>query len=248
VDGWAINVSDTTDAVDRIVAAAKAGAGFSVVTLNMDHLVKLRSNAQFRRAYNSAKFITADGYPVLRLAGRKHKRFERVTGADLIVPLVKASAREKLPVYLFGATAGVLEKAGAELASLNQTLNIVGTCAPSTNFDPTGSEAVAVIDRITESGARICFVALGAPKQEIFAAHAIERGATVGFICIGAGLDFIAGTQVRAPRAMRALGMEWLWRLASNPRRLGGRYVRCGLLLAQIKLVEPLRRVVQKSE
>ena len=83
---------------------------------------------------------------------------------------------------------------------------------------------------MVNSGADLCFVALGAPKQELFADHGKRLLPNVSFVCIGAGLDFIAGTQVRAPHWMQRWNLEWLWRAASNPRRLLYRYLLCMVL------------------
>ena len=242
VDGWPINIANEHDAIDAIVGAAKCSEGFAAFTLNLDHLVKLRRDPLFRYAYGRAKFVTADGTPVARIAAFTNPRIERTTGADLVVPLAAAAARAKIPVYLFGTTPEVLAKAGVDLATRSElALDTAGSLAPGRNFDPRGPEADAAIDQIVASGARLCFVALGAPKQEIFAAYAVERGAKVGFVCIGAALDFLAGAQVRAPGFMRNNGMEWLWRLATNPRRLAGRYAQCALVLADVVLIAPLR-------
>ena len=242
IDGWPINVATEQDAVQAIIDAARSKQGFAAFTLNLDHLVKLRRDPLFRKSYQRARFITADGAPVARIAALTHRRVKRTTGADLVLPLVEAAAQNKLPIFLFGTTPGVLAKAGCGLAERSGfSLDTSGTLAPGPNFDPTGPEADAAIAEIIASGARLCFVALGAPKQEVFAAYAVEKGANVGFICVGAALDFLAGAQVRAPRFMRNNGLEWLWRLATNPRRLAGRYARCAVVLADIVLLAPLR-------
>ena len=94
-------------------------------------------------------------------------------------------------------------------------------------FDPTGEEANACIEALNASGAGLCFLALGAPKQEIFAAHAQARLPHMGFMSIGAGLDFIAGRQRRAPKIVRRFAAEWLWRLSLDPGRLFKRYAAC---------------------
>lgn len=243
IDGWPINVPDMGVAIDAITDAAAAGRPSAVFTLNLDHLVKLRTNAAFRRAYAAATFVTADGAPVVRLARRSAPDIKRTTGADLVLPLADAAAGRNLPVFLFGSDAGVLGAAAARLAANTEgRLQIAGTEAPPMGFDPESAAADAAIDRIVASGARICFVALGAPKQEILAARAVARGAPLVFVCIGAALDFIAGAQVRAPRVLQNNGMEWVWRLATNPRRLAARYAQCGLLLADLTLLEPFRR------
>lgn len=245
VDGWPINMPNMASTVSAIVAAAKRGEGFTVFTLNLDHLVKLRSLAPFRMAYRSARFVTADGEPVARLAARQDSRIERTTGADLVIPLSKAAAGNGLPVFLFGSTPDTLARAGLDLAERSGgDLDIAGTLAPSQDFDPEGPEADAALERIAQSGARLCYVALGAPKQEVFAAYAQRRGVNVGFVCIGAALDFLSGQQIRAPETMQKLGLEWLWRLSTSPRRLAKRYMMCALVLADITIMSPIRHAM----
>ena len=240
VDGWPVNIATEAEAVAKIADAAARGEGFAVFTLNLDHLVKLRSSAAFRKAYLNARFVTADGAPVARLAARQNASIKRTTGADLVVPLARAAAARQLPVFMFGTSAQVIADSASDLAErCGGKLDIVGSAAPAMGFDPEGPEADAAIDKIAASGARLCFVALGAPKQEIFAARAVARGVKTGFVCVGAALDFIAGEQSRAPAVMQNYGLEWLWRLASSPRRLAWRYLSCAVLLADIIVLGP---------
>lgn len=242
IDGWPVNVADLDEAVDAIIQSAKRGESFSVFTLNLDHLDKLRRSSRFREAYAKARYVTADGAPIALLAARQGARITRTTGSDLIAPLALAAAQHALPVYLYGTTTDVLASAAAHLTKLaGRDLRIAGAESPRHGFDPEGAEADAALDRIAASGAGLCLVALGAPKQELFAAHAVERNINVGFVCIGAGLDFLAGTQTRAPAFMQRYGMEWAWRLATNPRRLATRYARCALVLAEIMLLAPMK-------
>ena len=90
---------------------------------------------------------------------------------------------------------------------------------------PIPAKPTAAIESIRASGARLCFVALGAPRQELFAARCLDELNGTGVLCIGAALDFIAGTQTRAPSIARRTGLEWAWRMLREPRRLGPRYV-----------------------
>lgn len=243
VDGWGVTALNLSTAVDAIIARARAGDAFAVFTLNLDHLVKLRTNKRFADAYRQAEIVTADGWPIVLLARAQASGVERATGADLIQPLSEAAAKARIPVFLFGASADVMAKAGRELGHLTDgAIDIAGTLAPSANFDPEGPEADAAIARIRASGARLCYVALGAPKQEIFSAYARRKGLACGMIGIGAALDFLAGTQVRAPKFFRDIGLEWLWRLGANPKRLAKRYADCALLFADLAIAEPLRR------
>ena len=238
VDGWKVNIATGAEAVAAVVDAARHGENASLFTLNLDHLVKLRTNRAFARAYERARFVTADGAPVVHLARSQSAAIERTTGADLVLPLADAAARMNLPVYLFGSSNAVLGEAGRRLAAnTNGALSIAGSEAPPMGFDPAGAEADKALHRIAASSARICFVALGAPKQEIFAARAADLGIPVVFVCIGAALDFIAGAQIRAPGFMQRSGLEWLWRLATNPRRLATRYAQCAVLYAELALL-----------
>jgi exopolysaccharide biosynthesis WecB/TagA/CpsF family protein len=242
VDNCAINVQRMKDCVEKVVAAAKDERSFTLFTLNLDHLVKLRQDATFREAYARASFVSADGAPVVRLARRGGADVERTTGADLILPLAEAAARERLPVFLFGATARSLSVAAQRLRERFPALEIAGMEAPPMGFDPTGTAAADAADRIAASGARLVLVALGAPKQELFADFAARRHEGLGLLCIGAAVDFISGEQTRAPKVFQAVGLEWLWRMLSDPRRLALRYWRCARLLAELALRQPATR------
>ena len=234
VDQQAISIRNMPDLLDQIDTSLSRDFGFTVYTLNLDHLVKRRQNPDFRRLYGRATFVTADGWPIVRLARRQDPAIDRTPGADLIVPLCRLAARRRMPIALFGSTKSVLAAAAAKLGALCPGLDVVMQEAPPFGFDPLGEEGAAMIARMESSGARLCFVALGAPKQEIFSDRAVARGAHLGFICIGAGLDFIAGAQVRAPRRLQALKLEWAWRFVVQPRRMGLRYFRCAVLYARL--------------
>jgi len=211
-----------------------AGLGFTVATVNLDHLVKLRRDPAFRQAYARHSHVVADGNPVVwmhRLAGRP---VELVPGSDLVNPLCALAARSGVPVAFLGSTRETLDLATARLTAAYPGLQIVAPIAPSSDFDPDGEEAAACLAEVEASKARLCLIALGAPKQEMFAARAIRRLPHSGFVSVGAGLDFIAGTQKRAPLWVRQLALEWLWRLARDHRRLARRYRDCALILPSL--------------
>jgi exopolysaccharide biosynthesis WecB/TagA/CpsF family protein len=126
-----------------------------------------------------------------------------------------------------GSNEHTLAIAAKRLSERFRGLEVAGYYAPGANFDPYSSEADIAIDRIRASGAKICFVALGAPRQELFAARCLDELNGTGMLCIGAALDFIAGTQTRAPSLSQKIGLEWAWRMLKEPRRLGPRYARC---------------------
>ncbi|MCU0819613.1 MAG: WecB/TagA/CpsF family glycosyltransferase [Beijerinckiaceae bacterium] len=234
IDGQDINLATLDAAVDAAIGRAREHRGFRLFTLNLDHLVKRRDDTAFRRAYELADFVSADGAPVAVLARRQGAPLERTTGADLVEPLCAAAAREGIPIAFFGATTDTLEISAKNLCARYPGLKIVYCEAPPFGFNPTSAAAEEAGRRIAESGARMVFVALGAPKQELFAAHMADKTPALGFICIGAALDFIAGTQSRAPLVFQKTGLEWLWRLATNPGRMARRYALCALMLHKL--------------
>ncbi|WEK48722.1 MAG: WecB/TagA/CpsF family glycosyltransferase [Candidatus Kaistia colombiensis] len=226
IDAGRVNVATQAELVARVIADAASGMGGAVFTLNLDHLVKLRDDARFREAYDAATYVTADGAPVVSIARRQGVSIDRVTGADLVVPLCEAASTAGVSIHLFGTSDTIRQDAAAKLRAAIPRLVIAGSESPPRGFDPQGEEARAAAGRIAASGAGICFVALGAPKQELFAHAAVQRSAGVVYICIGAALDFISGQNKRAPIAFQRTGTEWVWRLIQEPRRLGMRYAR----------------------
>jgi exopolysaccharide biosynthesis WecB/TagA/CpsF family protein len=226
-----VNVASQVDLLREIDAAISSAAGFAVATLNLDHVVKLRHSSDFRNAYLRQTHVTADGNPIVWLMRLSGRRVNLVTGSDLIDPVAALAAKRGAGVAMIGSTETSIKKAASILADRHPGFTAVYTASPPMGFDPSGKEADALIDMIGRSGARVCFIALGAPKQEIFAARARDALPDVGFLSVGAGLDFVSGSQVRAPRVFRMFAAEWLWRLASDPRRLAGRYAACAASL-----------------
>lgn len=222
-----VTVPDRAGLLDDLGRHMAQGKGFTLATLNLDHVVKLRQSPDFRRAYLAQSHVTADGNPIVWLCRLAGQRVELIPGSEMIVPLAEVAARQRVPVALVGSTQDTLALAAQRLQQRIPGLEVALQLAPPMGFDPTGAEADAVIAAIGDSGAGLCFLALGAPKQELLAARAHAALSGVGFVSIGAGLDFIAGHQRRAPRLVRLLAAEWLWRLASNPRRLAARYGAC---------------------
>lgn len=224
---------------------AGSAAAQNVFTLNLDHVVKMQKDATFREAYHRADLITADGFPIVLACYLQGRRISRVPGSDLIAPICAGAARSGKSIYFFGSSLQVLNGSSRLLQERHPGLTVAGLHAPPQGFNPTSEDARRCIEMIGRSGASLCFVALGAPKQELFSDYAKRTLPHTSFVCIGAGLDFIAGTQVRAPLWMQRWGMEWLWRAASDPGRLAYRYLLCAAalpgLLARATLVSHRR-------
>ena len=226
-----VNLPDREAVFEAVGARLDAGEGFALATINLDHLVKLRDDPAFAETYAAQDFVVADGNPVVVLSRLAGAPVRLVPGSDLVVPIARLAADRGVPVALLGSTPPVLEAAACRLAEEAPGLSVVCRLAPPMGFDPDGDAAAAVLEEVARSGARLCFVALGAPRQERLAARGRALAPQVGFVSIGAGLDFLAGAQRRAPVWMRRLALEWLWRLGSDPRRLGLRYARCAAIL-----------------
>lgn len=221
--------------------------GFALATLNLDHLAKLPLEPAFAQAYRKHDLVIADGRPVVWLAQLAQQPIELMPGSDMIVPLCRLAAEMDVPIALLGSMDAALEGAGEKLMSWVPGLRVVYTHAPPYGFDPEGPQADQIYADLAQSGAGFCFIALGAPKQEIFAARGRDMAPTVGFVSIGAGLDFLSGHQVRAPRFMRSMALEWLWRLAQSPKRMGPRYARCFAILPRLVLASLRARQEQPS-
>ena len=216
-----LTFAQALEAIDALVCARRGGAVF---TPNVDHIVMAEEHAAFRLAYANADLRLADGKPLLwasRLLGEPLP--EKVSGSDLVLPLMDRAAARSWRVYLLGAKPGVGDKAARILRG--RGVNVVGVDAPML-VDPTSAaERAPVVERVRRAEPDLVVVGFGAPKQELFidAARA-ELGRAVA-LGLGACIDFVAGEVPRAPRWMSEHGLEWLYRLCREPRRLWRRYL-----------------------
>ena len=235
-----VTVPNRASLLADLRARLAEGQGFSIATLNLDHAVKLRSDPAFRAAYAAQTHVTADGNPVVWLSRLAGQNVALIPGSELIEPVAAIAAEMGAPVGLVGATEASLAASAAALKARQPGLEVALTHAPAMGFDPEGAEADEIIGKIAASGVRVIYLALGAPRQERFAARAQERLPGVGFLSIGAGLDFVSGAQIRAPRWVRAIAAEWIWRLALSSGRLAARY---DSLIGQSEGIPPVEAV-----
>ncbi|WP_306419246.1 WecB/TagA/CpsF family glycosyltransferase [Loktanella sp. Alg231-35] len=241
-----VNVADADDLLDLARVRLQNHDGFALATVNLDHLEKLRHPGPFTDAYAAQDFVVADGNPIVwlsRLAGRP---VSLVPGSDMVLPMAAVAVETDTPVALLGSTQEALAASAEALKAHAPGLNIVGTFAPPFPFDPGSAMADDLLDEVAATGARLVYLALGAPKQEILAARGRARAPQLGFVSIGAGLDFLAGTQTRAPKWVRKLAMEWVWRMLTNPRRLAKRYALSAVILPGLA-IDALRQRWGKS-
>lgn len=226
VAGVDFDVVDLDEAEDRIVALARDGRRHQVVTANVDHLMLLRQNADFRDAYEFASLRVADGAPIVmlsRLIGDPLPA--RVTGSDLFQRVCARAEIEGLSVGFVGAREDTIPIAMEKLAVDYPKLRVAGAHCPPVGFEHDSDltrEAVVATD---EMNADLTFVLLGAPKQENWWHANMRDIAPTVALHFGASLDFYAGTVNRAPRVWQRLGLEWAYRLIKEPRRMWRRYL-----------------------
>jgi N-acetylglucosaminyldiphosphoundecaprenol N-acetyl-beta-D-mannosaminyltransferase len=187
-----------------------------IVTVNPEFVMAAQRNADFRIAINEAALVLADGMGVVwatRFLGQPTP--ERVTGTDTLAELAKRSAQAGYRLYLLGAAPGVAEEAAEHLQQLAPGLQIAGTYAGS----PAPDEEDAIIERLRVAQADVLCVAYGAPAQELWIHRNLARLPVAIAMGVGGAFDFLSGRQRRAPRFMRRMGLEWLYRLYRQPWR-----------------------------
>lgn len=212
------------EALTLSIEATKSPTPLFFATANLDFATQAETDVDLRRMLFTADLVVADGMPLVwasRWLGGALP--ERVAGSDLVPQLLEGCARESVPVYFFGSDDVTLAESSRLLEARYPGLKVAGYESPPIG-NPGHWDHAAIVQRIKDSGARVLLVALGCPKQERWLfGNLRETGVGLG-IGIGASLDFISGKQTRAPRWMQKTGLEWVWRMGTNPRRLAGRY------------------------
>jgi len=215
-----------TQALDRIEAMVAARAGGVVFTPNVDHVVMAGHDARFREAYAKADLSLADGMPVVwasHLLGEPLPA--KISGSDLVLPLMERANRGRWRVFLLGGGPGVADVAAANLTARFPDLVIAGTLSPRVDMSQPASSREGILESVRAARPDVVLVALGAPKQELWIAEAAAALRPAVLLGVGAAVDFVAGTVQRAPDWISAAGLEWLYRLAREPRRLWKRYL-----------------------
>jgi len=221
-----IDKVDLPGALAAIGAMIDSRTGGTIFTPNVDHIVLAEADERFRRAYQQVSLSLVDGTPVLwaaRLLGRPLP--EKVSGSDLVIPLMERAAAKGWRVFLLGGEPRSGEVATMRLKEQFPELKIVGTAGPRIDLAGDLDERLAVARRVAEAAPDLVLVAFGAPKQEIFCEESRDILKPAVLLCVGAGIDFISGVARRSPAWMSRWGIEWLYRLAHEPRRLAGRYL-----------------------
>lgn len=223
--GVLVDAVDYGAAVEAIIAAARRPRPFGVSALAVHGVMTGALNATHRYRLNHLELVVPDGQPVrwglnlLHGAGLR----DRVYGPNLMLRVCEQAAQEALPVFLYGSRPEVLAALEQRLRGRFPSLVVAGS-RPSAfrRLDP--DETRRVVEEVRGSGARLCFAGLGCPRQEVWAYEMRERlGMPV--LAVGAAFDFHAGLLSQAPERLARLGLEWLYRLSREPRRLWRRYL-----------------------
>ncbi len=230
VNVFGIPISKVTkkEAVDIIISWVTEDRKEYMVSPNLDNIVKLIHSNKFREAYKNASLIVPDGMPLIwtsQIFGTPLT--ERVSGADLILPILKSAEQHKMSVFFVGSDTNTLLLACSNILKLYPSIQILGSHAPSMGFEKNQEEIEQILQIINMARPDILFIGLGAPKQEILVFENKERLIAHAIIPIGAGIEFIAGTKSRAPLFLQKIGLEWFWRLIKEPKRLWLRYLNC---------------------
>jgi N-acetylglucosaminyldiphosphoundecaprenol N-acetyl-beta-D-mannosaminyltransferase len=243
--GVPVDVGDFALMVDRIIELASTRTRGYVCVTNVHMLVLARKSGEFRQILDRALTVVADGMPLVWIQRlNKFANAQRVNGPDLMYQLCERAAEMNLPVYFYGGKEDTLGTLTATLISAFPNLIVAGAEAPPLLPERPLSDK-SVTRRINLSGANLVFVGLGCPKQEYWAAAYAPQVSAV-IIGVGAAFDFLAGRKRRAPKWLQRCGLEWLHRLATEPRRLWRRYLIGNSAFAWYLLVQFLDQLKRK--
>ncbi len=224
--GVLVDAVDYEAATAKVLAAAREGRPLALTALAVHGVMTGVQDRAHGARLNSFDVVTPDGQPVRWALNTLHKAAlaERVYGPDLTLKVVAAAAAEGLPIYLYGSTDPTLDRLVAALHEQFPGIKIAGR-EPSKFRAATPGEPEQIAERIRASGARVVLVGLGCPRQEQFV-YAMRPLVDAPMLAVGAAFDYHAGQLRQPPPWMQRRGLEWLWRLGLEPRRLWRRYLK----------------------
>lgn len=206
-----------------------------VVTPNMDHIVKVEEDSEFKEVYENADLILTDGKPLIWISNiLKRPIKEKISGSDIFPRICEMAAAKEYSLFILGAGKGVALKAKENLIKKYPGLKIKDVYSPTYGFENDEKEIEYICRRIKNSHADILAVALGAPKGEKFIYKWKNKYQVPLSISIGATIDFEAGRVKRAPKWMSNHGLEWAFRIIQEPKRMSKRYFNDALKIIPI--------------
>ena len=223
--GVAIDAVDYEAAIERVIAAAIAGEPFGVSALAVHGVMTGHDDAEHRVRLNSLDLVTPDGQPVRWALNLLHHVGlpDRVYGPRLTLDLCREAAARNLPVFFYGSEQPILDRLAERLPRLVPGIMIAGT-RPSRFDRATREELDLICQEVRATGARLCFVGLGCPRQEIFVSENVGR-LSMPTLAVGAAFAYLAGAASEPPLWVQRWGLQWLYRFTQDPRRLWRRYL-----------------------
>lgn len=222
--GVPVDCVTESEAVQRISALCRSAGQFHIATPNPEMLVEATKNHEFKKVLQKTALNIPDGIGLVWAMKKKLSAessfFERVTGTDFLQKLASSESRLCPPerIFLLGAAPGIAERAAAALRNLNPAIKEIGSWSGS----PRSEDEEDILRRINTFSPSLLFVAFGAPKQDLWIARNLARVPSVKIAMgVGGAFDFLAKRRARAPQWMQKCGIEWLWRLFCEPKRIG---------------------------
>lgn len=226
--GVQLTMASFDDAVQKLLELPRSGSRTRVHFCNVHSLVSAQDDAHLQQVFASPAIVFADGMPLVWLARLQGRHDQRLSGPDIMESVVDRGRAAGYRHFFYGGDAGVPEELAASLSRRFPGLNVCGTYSPP--FTPlTPAEDADVVQMINDAAPDFLWVGLGSPKQEFWLFdHRKDLNVPV-MLAVGAAFNFHSGRTRRAPKWMQRAGLEWMHRLASEPRRLFGRYATTNL-------------------
>lgn len=238
--GSHIDPTSYPSAATQVRQWASAGESRYICAANVHMVMEAYDHPGFREVVNSADLVTPDGMPLVWIMrARGYKEQERVYGPVLMLKVLEMAEAESIPVGFLGGKPEVLDQLAVNMRQRYPHLKIAYTHSPLFG-GVSDAEDLAAVERISRSGVRILFVGLGCPKQEVWM-HAHRHRVNAVMIGVGAAFDFYGGAVKQAPTWMQQSGLEWLFRLVHEPKRLWKRYFFYNPRFVILSLVEQFR-------
>lgn len=241
--GCPVDVVRLQDAVDKVEGFIATGGLHQGVGVNVDQFLKMHEEPEFRKMIVDADLITADGHPIVwisRLWGTPLP--ERVPGIDLFEALLPVSAQKGYKIFLLGAREEAMQAAAETYLQRCPGLHIVGR----RNGYFSEEDETEIVEQINRSGADMLFIAISSPKKEAFVERNRDKLQVKFVLGVGGAFDIAAGLTKRAPIWMRRVGVEWVWRLIQEPRRMWPR-VRDNFGFISVIAKETVHRLVSRQ-
>lgn len=230
-----LNMTEVIDTIEEMITQNKKSY---VVAVNVDVIMKIENDSELKKIVNDADIVLVDGQPLVWIS-KWYKRpvKAKVSGSDLIPKLCNVAAKKKYTIFIIGGKEGIAEKAKLNLEKSNPGIQVVGTYSPPFGFEKDEEELKQINKMITEVHPNILIACFGCPKQEKWIYNNYHKYDATVSICAGATVDFLAGNIKRAPRWMSDIGLEWLYRLIQDPKRLVRRY-----FIDDVKIIKLIKK------